>query len=99
MSSANNLICIEIRDLYSLVLPLFGFVCYGTQIKVKASPLNEDIYVGRKTDGHYMNIQFVCDADLRFLDAVVKWPGSVNDKTIWKLWIKRANGSFLVEST
>ena len=54
----------------------------GTQIKVKAPPLNEDIYVERKTDGHYMNIQLVCDADLRFLDAVVKWPGSVNDKTI-----------------
>ena len=31
-----------------------------------------------------MNIQLVCDANLRFLDAVVKWPGSVNDKTIWK---------------
>ena len=68
----NNLICIEIRGLYSLVLPLFGFVCCGTQIKVKAPPLNEDIYLGRKTDGHYMNIQLVCDADLRFLDAVVK---------------------------
>ena len=56
----------------------------GTQIKIKAPPVNEDIYVGRKPYGHYMNIQLVCDANLRFLDAVVKWPGSVNDKTIWK---------------
>ena len=57
----------------------------GTMIKIKAPSVREDIYVGRKTDGHYLNIQFICDSNLTFLDAVIKWPGSVNDKTMWSM--------------
>lgn len=57
----------------------------GSQIKIKPPPQNENVYVGRKTDGHYLNIQVVCDVNLKFLDAVVKWPGSVNDTTIWSM--------------
>ena len=30
-----------------------------------------------------MNVQFVCDSELTFLDAVIKFPGSVPDKAIW----------------
>lgn len=56
----------------------------GTQIKIKAPSIDEEIYVGRKTDGHYLNVQVVCDANLRLHDIVVKWPGSVRDLTIWE---------------
>lgn len=27
--------------------------------------------------------QVICDAELKFLNAVVKWPGSVNDAAVW----------------
>ena len=57
----------------------------GTMTKIKAPPVREDVYVGRKTDGHHLNVQFVCDSNLRFLDAVIKYPGSVTDKTIWSM--------------
>ena len=36
----------------------------GTQIKVQAPPIDEDIFVGRKTDGHYLNIQLVCTSTI-----------------------------------
>ena len=55
----------------------------GTMINIKAPPVRED--VRRKTDGHHVNVQFVCDSNLRFLDAVIKYPGSVTDKTIWSM--------------
>ena len=48
--------------------------------------------MGRKTDGHYLNLQFVCDSNLRFLDAVIKYPGSVTDKTIWSIIDVRTKG-------
>lgn len=57
----------------------------GTMIKIKAPPIDEHIYVGRKTDGHYLNVQYVCDHNQRFLDAVIRWPGSVPDCTIWEM--------------
>ena len=57
----------------------------GTMIKIKLPPVREDIYVGRKTDGHYLNIQYVCDNDMDLLNTVIKWPGSVNDRTIWDM--------------
>jgi hypothetical protein len=56
----------------------------GTQIKIKAPIVDEELFVGRKTDGHYLNVQEVCDANLRFHDIVVKWPGSARDYTIWE---------------
>ena len=83
-------------DLVSMAEIKSGFAHYGgfpacigaidgSQIKIKAPPQNENIYVGRKTDGHYLNVQFVCDSKLKFLDTVIKWPGSVNDSTIWDM--------------
>lgn len=30
-----------------------------------------------------INVQEVCDADLKFLDIVARWPGSVHDSTIF----------------
>ena len=55
----------------------------GTKIRIKAPPVDESVYVGRHT-GHFINCQVVCDPNLKFLDAAVRWPGSVNDSTIWE---------------
>ena len=59
--------------------------CFGaideTKIRIKAAPVDESAYVGRHP-GHFINCQVVCDPNLKFLDAVVRWPGSVNDSTI-----------------
>ena len=54
----------------------------GTQIKIKAPSVDEDAYIGKK-EGHHINCQIICDANLKFLDAVAKWPGSVHDSTIF----------------
>ena len=54
----------------------------GTQIKIKAPSIDEESYVGKK-EGHYINCQVVCDHNLKFTDAVVRWPGSTDDSTIW----------------
>ena len=56
----------------------------GTVIRVKPPSTSEEAYVGRK-DGHAINCQVICDINERFLDAVVRWPGSIHDSTIWKL--------------
>ena len=56
----------------------------GTQIQIEAPSTKEEAYVGRK-EGHFINCQLICDANERFLDAVVKCPGSTNDSTIWNL--------------
>ena len=34
-------------------------------------------------EGHHINCQIICDANLKFLDAVAKWLGSVHDFTIF----------------
>ena len=56
----------------------------GTVIRVKPPSTSEEDYVGRK-EGHAINCQVICDINERFLDAVVRWPGSIHDSTIWKL--------------
>ena len=33
--------------------------------------------------GHFINCQAVCNHNLKFIDAVVRGPGSVHDSTIW----------------
>ena len=45
---------------------------------------NEEAYVGRK-EGHSINCQVICDINEKFIDAVVRWPGSTHDSTIWQL--------------
>ena len=53
-----------------------------TKIKIKKPSIDEDAYVSRHP-GHYINSQAICDHRLKFVDAVVRWPGSVNDSVIW----------------
>ena len=55
----------------------------GTKIKIKAPSVDEDAYVGRHP-GHFLNCQVICDPNLKFVDAVAKWPGSVHDSTMWE---------------
>ncbi len=54
------------------------------------SPDLEPMFVCRK-GGHSINVQVVCDAENRFLDVVVKWPGSTHDAYIWSTCGLRAN--------
>ena len=56
----------------------------GTVIRIKPPSTNEEAYVGRK-EGHSINCQVICDIDEKFIDAVVRWPGSTHDSTIWQL--------------
>ena len=52
-----------------------------THVKVIALSRNEYEYVNRK-GYHSVNVQLICDADLKILNFVVKWPGSVHDARI-----------------
>ena len=69
----------------------------GTVMKIRPPSTNEEAYVGRK-EGHFINCQVVCDLDQRFLDAVVRWPGSTHDSTIWEhSGVKRKIEDYIVQ--
>ena len=55
----------------------------GTHVPILAPPQNEDVYVNRK-NFHSLNIQAICDSNLKFIDIVAKWPGSTHDAFIWR---------------
>ena len=54
-----------------------------THIPIKSPSSNEEAYVNRK-GVHTINVQAVCDANMRLLDIVAKWPGSTHDSFIWR---------------
>ena len=54
----------------------------GTHIAIKAPVDEEHVYVNRK-NFHSINVQGVCDANLKLLNVVCKWPGSTHDSFIW----------------
>ena len=54
----------------------------GTLVQIKAPSYREDMYVCRK-GYHALNIQGVCDSRKRFINLIVKWPGSTHDAFMW----------------
>ncbi|CAG2216264.1 HARBI1 [Mytilus edulis] len=54
----------------------------GSLVQIKAPSTREDMYVCRK-GYHALNIQGICDSQKKFLNLVVRWPGSSHDAFIW----------------
>jgi len=55
----------------------------GMHIAIKAPSNHEEAFVNRK-GVHTINVQAVCDNDMRILNLVAKWPGSSLDSFIWR---------------
>lgn len=47
-----------------------------THIKILAPTTNEHEFINRK-GVHSINVQLVCNADMKIMNAVVKWPGKL----------------------
>lgn len=54
----------------------------GTHVPIKTPCKDEHLFINRK-NFHSINVQGVCDSDLRFTNLVAKWPGSSHDSFIW----------------
>jgi len=54
----------------------------GTHVRIKSPSTDEHLYVNRK-NYHSINVQGVCDSNLKFLNVVAKWPGATHDAFIW----------------
>jgi len=54
-----------------------------THVAIKAPSSHEEAFVNRKGI-HTVNIQAVCDNDMRITNLVAKWPGSSHDSYIWR---------------
>ncbi|XP_071119318.1 putative nuclease HARBI1 [Haliotis cracherodii] len=68
----------------------------GTFIRIIAPSRNEVDYLNRK-GFHSLNVQMICDANYKFSNCVVKWPGSVHDSRIFrdsKISVAFENGTY-----
>ena len=54
----------------------------GTHIRLRAPSADENFYVNRK-NYHSINVIGFCDASMRFLNIVAKWPGGTHNAFIW----------------
>ena len=52
-----------------------------THIRIQAPSVTEGEFVNRK-GYHSINVQLICDADLKIINSVIKLPGSVHDARI-----------------
>jgi len=55
----------------------------GTHIAIKSPSINEEAFVNRK-GVHTINVQAVCDSEMKITNLVAKWPGSTHDSFIWR---------------
>lgn len=55
----------------------------GTFIPIKAPTADREVYVTRKCN-YALTLQGICDADLKFTDCFVGYPGSVSDTRIFR---------------
>ncbi|VDI31307.1 Hypothetical predicted protein [Mytilus galloprovincialis] len=70
-------------DFYKIAhFPNVVGVIDGTHIPIKAPNDNEYQYVNRK-NFHSINVQCICDANFKIINAVSRWPGSTHDSYIW----------------
>jgi len=53
-----------------------------THFPIQTPTKNEEVFVNRK-GVHTINVQAVCDANMRLLDVVAKWPGGTHESFIW----------------
>lgn len=50
---------------------------------IKAPAEDEHVYFNGRKRYHSLNVQLVCDSNLKILNVNAKYPGSVNDTFIW----------------
>lgn len=55
----------------------------GTQISVLAPSVDEPNYVNRHGK-HSINVQAICDKNLRIMNVVAQWPGGTHDSYVWR---------------
>ncbi|XP_071944610.1 putative nuclease HARBI1 [Antedon mediterranea] len=55
----------------------------GTHIRMQAPKDNEFMYVNRK-GYHSLNVQVVCNHEMKFTNAVIRWPGATHDSRIFR---------------
>jgi hypothetical protein len=54
----------------------------GTHVAIKTPSFEEHVFVKRK-NVHSINVMDVCNANLKFLNLIAKWPGSTHDSFVW----------------
>ncbi|XP_046384778.1 putative nuclease HARBI1 [Ischnura elegans] len=54
-----------------------------THIRIKKPSAREEAYYNHHYRSHSLNVQAICDHDLRILSLSARFPGSVHDQFIW----------------